>query len=792
MFISMNWISDFVDLKGLDIDNLIHRFTLSTAEVEEVIHKGENITGVVAGKILTVEDVPKSRKLHMLTVDVGKEVLNIVCGAPNVRVGMVVPVATIGATVGDFTIGKATLAGCDSYGMCCSAFELGISADHSGLMELPEDTVLGTDIKDIYPIEDVIFEVDNKSLTNRPDLWGHYGIAREFAALSGRKLKPMPTFDCSPYNELPEVPINIIDTEHCYRYSSIKVDNVTVKQSPVYMQIRLFYCGMRAINLLADLTNYLMLEMGQPMHAFDLRKVDKVEVKRFDKPFEFETLDQVTRKIDEDMLMICSGGTPVAIAGIMGGYDSEIADDTTSLLIESANFDGVSVRKSTTRLGLRTDASMRYEKMLDPEMTIPAIERYLNLLNAIDPEAKVISRLTDSYVKKYDTISLEFDKKYVDRYTGINITNAQILKTLRALGFEVEANRGNFKVVVPSWRSTKDVTIKADIIEEITRIYGYDNFEIKTTLSPLFPVRSSMTRVDDFMVKNLLVDRFCMHEVHSYIWSDAKKLKELGIEVEDNVKLLNSINPDQVVLRRAMVPTLLSFIVENKTFGDNFGIFEIGRVADGLTEDGKVNERKHLAIALYSRTKSEKALYLELKDIILYLLSAVKNITPALTHAEETAHDWQHPVNTNDIRIGEDVIGSFYTLTPSVAATIDKKAAVVCAEIDMYCFSDNEPAALDFTEPSKFPGIDNDISLLLDSSHRFGDIAAVIDGYSCDILKGYDVIDIYEDAKLGDKKAVTIRLSYSSAERTLSGDEVFAHTMAITGLLTEKGIPMKN
>ncbi len=790
MLISMNWISDFVDLRGQDIEGLIRRFTLSTAEVEEIIHMGQGVQNVVAGKILTIENHPKSKKLHLLTVDGGDKIYDVVCGAPNVREGMIVPFAREGGKAGGMDIVKATIAGYDSYGMCCSEAELGISADHSGLMELPADTKVGTDIKKLFPIDDIVFEVDNKSLTNRPDLWGHYGIAREFAALTGRKLKPMPRYDLSAYEHLPAVDIDIVDTEHCYRYSSVKVENVTEKVSPVEMRIRLFYCGMRAINLLADLTNYLMLEMGQPMHAFDLRKVDKVEVKRFDKPFTFETLDQTERQIDENTLMICSNGEPVAVAGIMGGYDSEIADDTTSLLIESANFDGVCVRKSSSRMGLRTDASMRYEKMLDPEMTVPAIERYLDLLYKINPDARIISRLSDSYVRHYPQITIDFDKKLVDRYTGIDITSAQITKTLKALGFGVKANRGNFTVDVPSWRSTKDVTIKADIIEEITRIYGYDNFAITTSKCALAPVRSSDARVCDYAVKQLLSDSFALHEVHSYIWSDAKKLKELGLEVEENVKLINSINPDQVVLRRSMIPTMLTFAKENLSFGSDFGIFEIGSVVEGLREDGSCDERKHLGITLYSRTRSEKELFFALRDMLVSLFGKVKNIVPSFEHAD-TTHAWQHPVNMNRIAADGVRLGEFYPLMPAVVGAIDKKAAVVCAEVDMTAFAELGKAALSFKEPSRFPGVENDITVLLDKGRPFGDIAKVIDGYECDILDGRTVVDIYEDEKLGGQRAVTVRLFYSSPDRTLTGDEVFSNTTNIINLLSAQGIELK-
>ena len=520
MFLSMNWIKDFVDLSGLDEVKLIHQFSLSTAEVEnEIFYKGSQLSGVVVAEIKSVEDHPESKKLHLLKVDAGDgQLTDVVCGAPNVRVGMKTAFAKIGAKIGEIEITPRPLAGFTSYGMCCSEAEIGISDDNSGIMDITEDVANGTDIKELYQIDDIVFEVDNKSLTNRPDLWGHYGIAREFASLAGRELKPLDVEDLKVYDNLINIDMKIEDPL-CQRYSCMQVENIKRSVSPVNMRIRLYYCGMRGINFLADLTNYLMLEMGQPMHAFDSRKVEKIRIKRFDKPFVFRTLDGVDRNIDENTLMICNDDTPVAIAGIMGGLDSEIVEDTTTLTLESATFDSVSVRKSTVRLAHRTDASMRYEKCLDPEMTVPAIARFIKLLKTYDNGVEVVSSLTDEYAFRYDTVKLDFDKNFVDRYTGINISNEKIVNTLESLGFDVSVSGDDFSVVVPSWRATKDVTIKADIIEEITRIYGYDNFDINTTRSPLSPVRADVVKRSEDRIKDILVKRFNLHEVHSYVWA---------------------------------------------------------------------------------------------------------------------------------------------------------------------------------------------------------------------------------------------------------------------------------
>lgn len=789
MLISMNWIQDFVDLSGLDLDALIRRFTLSTAEVEGIFHKGGDLQKVVAGKILSVEKHPDSKKLHLLKVDNGSGVVDCVCGAPNVREGMVVPFACAGGLVGGNEIKATKVAGYPSEGMCCSESELGISADHSGLMELPADTVPGTDVKTLFAIEDVVFEVDNKSLTNRPDLWGHYGIAREFSALTGRPLRPMEVADTGCYDGLPAVPIVIEDREHCLRYTGLRVDNVTVRVSPVDMRIRLFYCGNRAINLLTDLTNYLMLEMGQPMHAFDARRVDKVEVKRFGQPFLFKTLDGVERAVDENTLMICSAGEPVAIAGVMGGESSMTQDDTTSLLLESANFDGVSVRKTSTRLGLRTDASIRYEKVIDPEMTADAIGRYLKLLKDADPGVRVVSRLSDVSVRGYDEIEIVFDQAYVDRYTGIAITGDRIEQTLTSLGFRVKREGDRFTVSVPSWRRTKDVTIKADIIEEITRIYGYDNFEIKTTRSPLRPVMDTAGRTADSVTKDLLADKFCLHEVHSYLWCDAAKFKEIGVPVEDNVSLVNSMSPDHKVLRRSLIPTLLTMVNENRAFSDHYGLFEIARVVEGRGEDGSCNERKKLGIVLYSREKDEKSLFFELKDILTALAAIQKNRELNFVRTETPAHGWQHPHNTAHIELNGETIGFMSVLHPNVKNRIDKKAAVLVAEWDMDRFAACPAAGLDYEDPSKYPGIDADLTLLTEKGTPFAALQAVWKGLTAGDLKKVRLTDVYEGGDGFD--SVTLRLSFSSAEKTMKREEVQQVIDDLIARFEEKGIRLK-
>ena len=789
MFLSMNWISDFVDLEGLDKLELIHRFSLSTAEVEnDIFMKGSDISGIVVAEIKSVEPHPESKKLHLLKVDAGDgELTDVVCGAPNVRVGMKTAFAKLGAQIGDITITPRKLAGYVSNGMCCGESEIGISDDNSGIMEITDDIPAGTDLKSVYDIEDIIFEVDNKSLTNRPDLWGHYGIAREFAALAGRPLKALDTEELSVYDNLPKVDLKIEDNL-CKRYSSIKVENISRNVSPVNIRIRLFYCGMRAINFLADLTNYLMLEMGQPMHAFDARKVEKIRIRRFDKPFTFKTLDGVDRNVDENTLMICSGDTPVAIAGIMGGLDSEIVDDTTTLTLESANFDAASIRKSTVRLSHRTDASMRYEKSLDPEMTVPAIGRFLYLLKKYDSGATVVSALTDEYAVKFPPVTLNFDQAFVDRYTGISIEGDTIVKTLTGLGFTVARDGDKFTVDVPSWRITKDVTMNADIIEEITRIYGYDNFEINTALSPLYPVRPDEVKTDEEKMKDLLVKRFSLHEVHSYVWQYADEQKAIGIPVEDNIKLLNATNPNIETIRRSLIPTQLCQVKSNVGFAPEFGIFEIGRAITGMDSDNLCIEKKLLAVTLYTKTSTMKDVYFRLRDILAELASDIKHRELDFVKAEPQ-HCYEHPVNFNRVMLGGKDIGYIGIVHPTVSKAIDKKASIVFAEIDVNEFASAATQPIEYDEPSKYPSIEYDLSMDIPAGVYFGNLRDCWKDAGGKLLRRVGIVDTYDTEEI---HRITVRFEFGSHDRTLSSAEVQQIVDKIIGDLAGKGVSIKN
>ena len=609
MYISMNWINDFVDLKGINLEELINRFTLSVAEVEGTIKYGENIKNVITAKIVEIEKIESSDKLRKVKVDNGKEIVTCVCGAKNIKIGDIVPFAQIGSMVNGIEIKQVQMAGETRNGMCLSEKELGISEDHSGVMVFDSNTKLGVNVKQLLDIDDTVFEIDNKSLTNRPDLWGHYGIAREIAALTGRKLKNIEVENLEEYNNLKEVRAEVEDKEKCYRYTAIEVENITSKKFDINKRIRLYYCGMRSINLLVDLTNYIMLELGQPMHAFDKKLVNKIKVKSIENDIEFKTLDDVTRKVDKGTLMICNNDEPIAIAGIMGGANSEITDSTNSLVLESANFDSVCIRKSTVELKLRTDASAHYEKSLDPEITDIAIKRYIKLLKENDKDIKISSKLTDIYVNKYPTIKIKITRQYINSRIGTDLSLNKIKEILSSLEFEIEENGEILTVKVPSFRATKDISIKADLVEEIARIYGYDNIEPQTKNQPLRIVEIDDEKKTENTIKDLLAIKYGLSEIHTYIWYDRKKNKELNLEVnENNIKLANSLNANFNVLRESVIPSLLYTLSENIKYYPNVNIFECGRTFEYPNKGEECIENKNLGIALCSKNKSSKEL----------------------------------------------------------------------------------------------------------------------------------------------------------------------------------------
>lgn len=774
MYISINWIKDFVDLNGIDIRGLINKFTLSTAEVEGIIEYGKNTNNVVVGQILSVENVENSIKLHKVLVDIGTEKVKCICGAPNVKEGIKIAFAKDGSLVNGVKINKTTIAGHESFGMCLSEKELGISENHSGIMILDEDTKVGIDIKEIIPIEDIIYEVDNKSLTNRPDLWGHYGIAREIAAITGRDLKPLEVEDLEKYNNLKDLKIDIENKEECYRYSALTIDNVTKKQSSYKMKTRLTYCGLRPISLLVDMTNYIMLELGQPMHAFDKNFIKAINVKTLKNSEEFTTLDDSKRNLDAGTLMIYNDNIPVAIAGVMGGKDTQITDGTTSLFLESANFDPVIVRKTASKLGLRTDASSRYEKTLDPELTKIAVERFVKVLKDEDKDIEVSSRFSDVYLNKYPTIHINISKDYINEKIGVEFSLERIVEVLKSLEFNVgKIDDNNITIEVPSFRATKDVSGKADIIEEISRIYGYDNIVPQTNLWKVSPVRKDEIRTLEYASKKLLAEKFGLSEIHSYVWYDTKLNNELGIKVNDNLKIVNGLNRLDSNLRYNMAPTMLYGIYKNIKNYNEFGVFEIGRTFEYLHDGSDCNEYKVLGVAKTSITKSENELLFELKTMIDSIVKINKNIKLDYIDNNSIKENYIHPVNSFVLRYNGRSIGYISAVNPKVRDNINPKANIVVAEVRIDLLSAIEKVPVICNEVSRYQTVEFDFSVIVNSDVKYSQIENIINSSHLDYLQEYNLIDVYEnEEKLKDKKNITIRFKVGAFDKTLTKEEI--------------------
>lgn len=787
MYISINWIKDFVNLDGLDVNEIAGKFTLSCAEVEGVIEKGKDISGIITARIESVENHPNSKKLHILSVNTGKEKLQIVCGAPNVRVGMVTALAPIGAKLFDVTIGKATLGGVDSYGMCCSIKELGIGDDHSGIIDLGDDTEIGVDLKKLLPIEDTLIEVDNKSLTNRPDMWGHYGIAREISAITGRPLKEY-TVDTGDYSKLPELNVEV-KSDSCYRYSALRMENISRNVSPMAMQIRLYYCGMRAISLLADLTNYIMLELGQPMHSFNGSKVESIVVRDVEKDTPFTTLDGVERILPTGTMVIDLNSEIGAVAGIMGGLSSEIEDNTTSTFLESATFDAVKVRKTATALGLRSESSARYEKSLDPEMTTTALRRYAYLLKSIDGGARVVSNLKDEYMHKYPHIDIDIEKSYIDRYVGIEIGKDRMVEILKSLGFGVEMKGDTFHISVPSYRATKDISIKADIVEEIARVYGYDNITPSPILQPVRLTSLGKDIVRDYDIKYALADRYNMHEIHSYIWEDSMTNKSLGMETKSYIRLVNSLQKDNDDIRSTMLPTIIRALNQNKRYSESVGLFEIGHIVTGM-ENNLAIEEKALGMGWIIPKERLSGTLLAVKNLIQYLFQDILTMNVKLLRMDNVEENYLSPVNYYEVLSNDVVIGRVGVVHPSVQQKIDSDKYIVLAELNMTKINTLDTYAIKFEQVSKYPVTTLDFNFVLSQDDVYGRLEGVSGSIDTSLTYKYELLDIFQN-KENNTKSYTLRYYVTSMEHTLSSSEIEEFHALVIKTFEDNGIYLK-
>ncbi len=755
MLISCNKLKKYIkDSEKIDWLNIWSKFTIRTAEVESVKKVGDQIDNVVIAQIVSCEEHPNSDHMHILQVDCGeKDLIQVVCGAPNIRVGLKTALIKVGGHIDGFEITKRPLRGIDSNGMCCSKKELGIGDDHSGIIELPEDAPIGMDIKKYLPIEDIIVEIDNKSLTNRPDLWGHYGIAREVAAITNQKLMPLDILKIENTQE--DLDISIKNPDLCYRYCGLKIDNIKNNETPLEMQIFLFYTGMRSISLLVDLTNYVMLELGQPMHAFDSRVVKKIEVDTAKENDVFQTLDKVQRKLKSDTLMIKNADEYFGIAGIIGGLDSEILPDTDSIFLESATFNAGSIRKTAVNLGLRTEASARYEKSLDPNMAPIASERFAYLLKVQNPDMQIASNLTDIYPTKLESVSIKLRKSKLKTYLGTKIDDELIKDLLEKIGFEITINEDDYDCLVPTFRHSKDINIEQDIIEEIARLYGLENFTPKALKLDLISNELENTFTEEYNVKKLLAQKYDMHEVNSYIWYDTNLLKELNIE-KNGVKLLGKTENN--VLRDDLSLSLMNIVQLNFKNYTSFKIFEIGTII-------KNNENKRvLSVILADEESNLEKVYNLAKNIVNYVFNCQKNINVDFAYNETCQSYYENKLSKNII-FNDEKLGEINVLTKKITNKIGKKKAIVCIDIDFDKYCDLKYTDIVAKQVSKYPVVSLDYTIVIGKNQKYIDLKNVLSGFKSNLIIKYELVSIYDNK-------YTIRYTLGSNNKTLEQNDL--------------------
>jgi phenylalanyl-tRNA synthetase beta chain len=805
MFISLDWISDYVDLKGLDVQDIVNRLTLATAEVEGTKEIKRFVRGVIIGEIKSVEKLTDKRTF--CEVDCGTKIYKTVCGAPNVRVGLKVPFAPAGTVLaGNVKITKSELAGKPSDGVLCSAAELGMSSWHEIVLECPDNIKTGTPLAKFVSEKDTLIEIDNKSLTHRPDLWGHYGFAREFAAIFGRKLKPLPQLELSSFDFLPAYPLKNEDYENCPCYGCIEFQTRGTIPSPLVIQRRLHALGMRSYNLLVDVTNYVNWEIGQPTHAFDAEKLGGIRVAALGHEEQFVTLDGQKRNLLSDDLLIWGSShsnpsntsntsyRPVALAGIMGGLETEVTETTTKILLESANFKAARMRRTSGRLDLKTDASQRYEKSQPPSNVKVGIARILKLIEESGADLNVLSRLTIDGELQDEIRPIEIPAGRMEQLSGITLPPKQVLGILRSLGFTAEFDKKkNLNVGVPAFRSKKDISIPEDIVEEVLRIFGFDNIPPVMPEVPIKPLFIEKPFKMEHKIRRFFAAAHRFLEVHNYNWFNDLWLKTLGFEPEKTLELRNPTSPETSRLRTTLIPNLLALVPKNRVFRDSFRLFEIGRTFLPTGKNKECLEQHHLAGIAFQQSGSLEDFYLSVKSAVEGMLNTcgVKEIR--FVDSDETAFTWQSPGNWIAVQSGETFIGSLGTLDKGLMNKICPEGGqVIWFEIELDKMKGLLYPELTFKAPPRYPLSWQDFSLVWNVDEGFDKLESILDQFQSPMIIRREFLVVYKGKGLEKGTAsYSFRFWIGSADHTLTGDEIESFHQQFLTFIQEKNVALR-
>lgn len=804
MILSLSWIKDYVSLPDdADLTKLAYDLTMDTVEVEDVEYLGKRFENMVVGVITAVNPHPNADKLRVCTVDLGEaEPKEIVCGGINLAVGMRVAIAVPGAIVrwhgeGEpVEIKKSKLRGVESYGMICASDEIGLgdllpSKQEAEILDLSAwDVPAGTPLADALDLNDVLLEIDNKSMTNRPDLWGHYGIAREIAALY--KL-PMKKIEPVKVDAKSDFKVEIKDIDRCPRYIGVEMDGVSVKASPFSMQSRIWRVGMRPINALVDITNYVMLATGNPTHAFDADNIeDHITVRRAAEGEKLLLLNGKELSLCNDDLVIADGEGAVALAGVMGGAKDSILPKTTRVILEVANFESTGIRRTALRYDNRTEASSRYEKAVDPERCDQALALSLAFFKELYPELQ-ITGFCDRYEKKLERAEIDVSLTWLAKRLGKHLTNDDIRAKLEILGFDVDINGDNMHVIAPTWRSTGDISIKDDVMEEVARMYGYDNFE-STPFTTSF--EGAINQKDISLVRNIkeyLAIRCGMQEIFTYPWMNDTFVNAVMQDTTGMLRLSTPPAPELSWLRSSLLPNMCEAVMKNERYFDDFSIFEEAQVFTDTDYTSPYDEteslpkqRRNIAAAVASGTRNVNELFREMKGFLAYM--------PRYTHMEgftfkkDVKPVWADSVVWQNIYVGDTKVGDLGLVAKKVTMECGiKNLTVVVFEMDTTLLKPLISRTNKFTHLAEYPVTDYDISMLFDSATTWEEIDAVIAKKPAGPVKAADFVDEYRGKQIpAGKKSVTIRLTIGSNEKTLTSDEIEAAAGSVMKQLSKR------
>lgn len=778
MLISLNWLKQYIDLDGIEINEMENSLTMIGQEVEKIEIAGSNLENVVTAKIIEKEMHPDSDHLTVCKVDNGKEILQIVCGASNHKAGDKVVLAQIGARLSeDFVIKKGKIRGKESCGMLCSEVELGIGSDKDGIIILPEDAPVGVPFKDYLGINDTVFELE--ITPNRPDCLSHIGIARELSAYYGKELKYPETEIKSEISEKTSdnVKVSIEDSNLSRRYVTRILKNVTVKESPKWLKERIEAVGLRSINNIVDVSNFILMEMNHPNHVFDLDKIEgnEIKVKSAVKGDKLVTLDEQERELEDGDIVICDSKKILALGGVMGGLDSEVTDNTKNILLEVAQFNPQNVRKTSRRLTLSSDSSYRFERGIDVEDSIKVINRLANLIQEV-AGGEILNGYVDVYPVPHENKVAELNFERLNRFVGKVIPREKVIEILRNLEIDVKDNGETLTLTAPSYRG--DLELEQDYFEEVIRMYGFDNIE---NILPRVDINKNST-----LDTTKLTDRvktICasvgLKEVinYSFIPKDAlQKLKFTGVSEDKLIDISNPITEDFVTMR----PTLLYSLIKNAKDNmnrnvSNIRFFEVSRTFEKAEELAK----EDIKVGIILAGENDKTLwnpkpvhydFYDLKGIVEEIFSKLKFQSFSIKRSVQTEF---HPGRSADVFVGKEYIGSFGEIHPDVLENFGlNKKTVLVAEFNIELIKKYINKPFVYQGIVKYPAVPRDLALVMNENILVGDVLKTIEKIDKKVEK-VELFDIYQGIGVEPgKKSVAISILLRDDSKTLEEKEI--------------------